>query len=95
MEAKFRGTRVTFEKFIKFYCSLKIKSYFIIMIRKSYYYYNIYIQLLEARNDAKGAGIFEWPSQTTEDVCAVSTIFFSIQMKLSGLLKYHLSFNIR
>ena len=27
----------------------------------------------------KGAGIFEWPSQTTEDVCAVSTIF--IQFK--------------
>ena len=27
----------------------------------------------------KGAGIFEWPGQTTEDVCAVSTIF--IQFK--------------
>ena len=29
--------------------------------------------------DSKGAGIFEWPGQTTEDVCAVSTIF--IQFK--------------
>ena len=27
----------------------------------------------------KGAGTFEWPSQTTEDVCAVSTILIQIK----------------
>ena len=31
-------------------------------------------------------GTFEWPSQTTEDVCAVSTIFIQIKLNFQDYL---------
>ena len=34
----------------------------------------------------KYAGIFEWPSQTTEDVCAVSTILIQIKWNFQDYL---------
>ena len=65
-----------FQNVVMFYCEkLLFEEWFLSWYSFSMEYYQISLWQYMTINILNGAGTFEWPGQTTEDVYAVSTVF--------------------